>query len=255
MGEQADFPSIEIIYGRAFGHPNKEFAIFLIIFMIASMIFDMHVHTTFSPCSRMCVDEAVAAAGQSGLDGICITDHDTMSIRHVLTEGLQENGVVVIFGMEYTTSRGDFLVFGPFEALEPGLSADRLLRIVDQSSGIAIAAHPFRKDRPVDGRIIQDGCCRVIESLNGRNTATENAAVQGWCDDYDLTECGGSDAHTIEEVGNFATRFFVPVRTRSDLVAALKNRLCRPEDRTVESLLVPDSRHCFIQAESGASYR
>jgi hypothetical protein len=27
MGEQADFPSIEIIYGRAFGHPNKKFAI------------------------------------------------------------------------------------------------------------------------------------------------------------------------------------------------------------------------------------
>ncbi|BBO74140.1 histidinol-phosphatase [Desulfosarcina widdelii] len=219
------------------------------------MIIDMHVHTTFSPCSRMRVDEAVAAAGQSGLDGICITDHDTMDIRHTLTEGVQENGVVVIFGMEYTTSRGDFLVFGPFEALDPGLSADRLLRIVDQSGGIAIAAHPFRKERPVDARIVEDGRCRVIESLNGRNTARENAGVERWCDDYGLTECGGSDAHTIEEVGSFATRFFVPVRTRSDLVAALKNRLCRPEDRTDDGLYVPDSRHCFMQAESGTLFR
>lgn len=216
------------------------------------MIFDMHVHTTFSPCSRMRVDEAVAAAKQSGLDGICITDHDTMHIRHALSEGEQENGVVVIFGMEYTTARGDFLVFGPFEALDPGLSADRLLQIVDQSGGIAIAAHPFRKDRPVDGRIIEDGRCRVIESLNGRNTTTENAAVQHWRGDYDLTECGGSDAHTVEEVGAFATRFFAPVRTRSDLIAALKNGSCRPEDRTVEGLYVPDSRHCYMQAESGA---
>ena len=215
----------------------------------------MHVHTTFSPCSRMRVDEAVAAAGQSGLDGICITDHDTMNIRLVLTEGVQENGVVVIFGMEYTTSRGDFLVFGPFEALDPGLSADRLLQIVDRSGGIAIAAHPFRKERPVDARIVEDGRCRVIESLNGRNTARENAAVQPWRNGYDLTECGGSDAHTIEEVGRFVTRFFVPVRTRSDLIAALKNRLCRPEDRTDEGLYVPDSRPYFIQAESGASLR
>jgi len=219
------------------------------------MIIDMHVHTTFSPCSRMRVDEAVAAAGQSGLDGICITDHDTMNIRHRLTEGVQENGVVVIFGMEYTTSRGDFLVFGPFEALDPGLSADRLLRIVDQSGGIAIAAHPFRKERPVDARIVEDGRCCVIESLNGRNTAPENAAVQRWRDGYDLTECGGSDAHTMGEVGTFATRFFIPVRKRSDLIAALKNRLCRPEDRTAEGLYVPDPRHCFIQAESGASLR
>jgi len=219
------------------------------------MIVDMHVHTTFSPCSRMRVDEAVAAAGQSGLDGICITDHDTMNIRRVLTEGVQENGVVVIFGMEYTTAQGDFLVFGPFEALDPGLSAHRLLRIVDRSGGIAITAHPFRKERPVDLRIVEDGRCRVIESLNGRNTASENAAVERWRGDYDLIECGGSDAHTIEEVGSFATRFFVPVRTRSDLIAALKNRLCRPEDRTVEGLYVPDSRPCFIQSESGASIR
>ena len=163
--------------------------------------------------------------------------------------------MVVIFGMEYTTAQGDFLVFGPFEALDSGLSADRLLRIVDRSGGIAIAAHPFRKDRPVDLRIVEDGRCRVIESLNGRNTATENAAVERWRDGYDLIECGGSDAHTIEEVGSFATRFFVPVRTRSDLIAALKNRLCRPEDRTVEGIYVPDSRHCFIQAESGTSIR
>jgi predicted metal-dependent phosphoesterase TrpH len=201
----------------------------------------------------MRVDEAVAAAGQSGLDGVCITDHDTMNIRRVLTEGVQENGVLVIFGMEYTTSQGDFLIFGPFEVLESGLSADRLLRIVDQSGGIAIAAHPFRKERPVDERIVEDGRCRVVESLNGRNTTAENEAVECWRGGYDLTECGGSDAHTIEEVGNFATRFFVPVRTRSDLIAALKNRLCRPEDRTAEGLCVPDSRHCFIQAESGAS--
>jgi len=219
------------------------------------MIFDMHVHTIFSPCSRMRVDEAVAAARQSGLDGICITDHDTMNIRHALSEGAQENGVVVIFGMEYSTTQGDFLVFGPFEALDSGLPADRLLKIVDRSGGIAIAAHPFRKNRPADGRLIEEGRCRVIERLNGRNTETENAAVQRWSDAYDLTECGGSDAHTIEEVGTFATRFLAPVRTRSDLIAALKDGLCRPEDRTVESLYVPDLRHCFIQAESGASLR
>jgi hypothetical protein len=194
----------------------------------------------------MHVDEAISAAGQNGLDGICITDHDTMDIRRVLTEGKQENGVVVIFGMEYTTGQGDFLVFGPFEALDPGLRADRLLKIVDRSGGVAIAAHPFRKERPVDGRLVQEGRCRVIESLNGRNTATENAAVQRWREGCDFAECGGSDAHTIAEVGTFATRFFAPVRTRSDLIAALKNRLCRPEDPAAKGLHVPDSHHCFM---------
>ena len=41
--------------------------------------------------------------------------------------------------------------------------------------------------------------------------------------------CGGSDAHTVDEVAAVATRFSVSVRTRADLVTALKNGMCRPE--------------------------
>ena len=193
------------------------------------MIFDMHVHTSLSPCSGMTVDDAVLCAKERGLDGICITDHDTMDIRHTLSEGIQENGICVIFGMEYSTSQGDFLVFGPFERLARDLPADHLLQTVDQNGGIAVAAHPFRRKRPVNEKIIQEGLCGAIESFNGRNTLAENLASERWRRCYDLIECGGSDAHAIDEVGTVATRFFVPIRTRSDLITALKNRRCRPE--------------------------
>jgi hypothetical protein len=69
----------------------------------------------------------------------------------------------------------------------------------------------------------------VIESVNGRNTLLENFAVNKWRRRYDLTECGGSDAHTPNELGRITTRFSTPIRTRSELVQALKNRLCQPE--------------------------
>jgi predicted metal-dependent phosphoesterase TrpH len=193
------------------------------------MIFDMHVHTSLSPCSGMTVDEAVMCAKERGLDGICITDHDTMDIRHTLSEGIQENGICVIFGMEYSTSQGDFLVFGPFEKLEPNLPAHQLLRTVERNGGVAVAAHPFRRKRPVNEKIIQEGLCDAIESFNGRNTLIENLAAERWRRCYDLIECGGSDAHTMDEVGAFATRFFVAIRTRSDLIMALKKRQCRPQ--------------------------
>ncbi len=193
------------------------------------MIFDMHVHTSLSPCSGMTADEAVGRAKELGLDGICITDHDTMDIRHTLSEGLQENGLCVIFGMEYSTSQGDFLVFGPFERLARNLPAHQLLQTVEQDGGVAVAAHPFRRKRPVNEKIIRDGLCGAIERFNGRNTFSENLAAERWRRCYDLIECGGSDAHTIGEVGTFATRFFVPIRTRSDLITALKESQCRPE--------------------------
>lgn len=182
----------------------------------------------------MGVEDAVHRARSRGLDGICITDHHTMDVRHILSEGVQENGLCVIFGMEYSTSQGDFLVFGPFEDLQSHLPADRLLQTVARRGGIAVAAHPFRKHRPVDERLIEAGLCGAIESINGRNTPMENLAVESWRQGYALAECGGSDAHTIDEVGNVATRFFTPIRTRSDLIKALRQRMCQPYDQAIE---------------------
>jgi predicted metal-dependent phosphoesterase TrpH len=196
---------------------------------MAIMLFDLHVHTVLSPCSDMNIEEIVARARQRGLDGVCITDHHTMDIRHLLAEGIQKNGLCVLFGMEYSTPKGDFLIFGPFEDLAPNLGADLLLSTVRDSGGAAVAAHPFREARPVDERLIRDGLCHGVECVNGRNTSHENSAVADWVQRYRLTRCGGSDAHTLDELGTFATRFLVPVQSRADLIEALDQGLCRPE--------------------------
>jgi len=193
------------------------------------MLFDLHVHTNISPCSRMAIIDIVAHAARRGLNGVCITDHDTVGARRLVTEGLQENGLVVIYGMEYTTSQGDFLVFGPVEDLPLHLPAEQLLKTVREQDGIAVAAHPFRGLRPADPSLIRRGLCTAIESLNGRNSAAENAACAQWSRPYELIHCGGSDAHTLRELGTCATRFADPVLTRGDLVAALKAGRCHPE--------------------------
>ena len=195
---------------------------------MAIMLFDLHVHTSFSPCGNMNIRDIIAWAGKRGLDGVCITDHHTMAVRHVVVEGLQENGICILFGMEYSTPQGDFLLFGPFEELAPNLSADLLLAMVHHQGGAAVAAHPFRQARPVDERLVRNGMCHAIEVINGRNTPLENSAVEKWRR-YGLTQCGGSDAHAMDELGTFATRFLIPVQTRGDLIQALVQGKCRPE--------------------------
>jgi predicted metal-dependent phosphoesterase TrpH len=193
------------------------------------MLFDLHVHTALSPCSNMNIDDIVVRARQRGLDGICITDHNTMDIRHAIAEGIQENGLCVLFGMEYSTPQGDFLIFGQFEDLASDLDGDLLLSTVRNRGGAAVAAHPFRKARPTDERLVRSSLCCGVERINGRNTFSENSAVERWIRRYRLTQCGGSDAHTLDELGTFATRFFMPVRSRADLIQALDRGLCRPE--------------------------
>jgi predicted metal-dependent phosphoesterase TrpH len=193
------------------------------------MRFDLHVHTSISPCSNLRISDILCHAKAKGLDGVCITDHNTMEIRRHLKEGFQEDGLCVLFGMEYGTPDGDFLIYGPFEDFPAGLPASHLLKIVEQSGGAAVAAHPFRNGRSVREEIISGGLCRIVESINGRNGEMENESVGIWRRRFRLSECGGSDAHSFDELGKVVTRFDVSVRSREDLVQALINGLCRPE--------------------------
>jgi predicted metal-dependent phosphoesterase TrpH len=144
-----------------------------------------------------------------------------MAARHAVAEGLQANGLCVIIGMEYATPEGDFLLFGPFETLPPGLSARMLLPHVANAGGVAIAAHPFRLNRQVQEGVIKNKLCRIVEGVNGRNTLQENERVLEWRD-YKISRVGGSDAHSLEELGRVPTSFTVPVRSRVELIRALK---------------------------------
>lgn len=189
---------------------------------ITAMLFDLHVHTTLSPCSQLRLDQILSQASERGLDGVCITDHNTMEIRNYVPEGILGNGLRVIFGMEYSTSGGDFLIFGPFEDLPPGLPARILLKHVDRTGGVAIAAHPFRSQRPTDETLIKNEMCRIVEGVNGRNAHHENASVLDWQKKYNVAQVGGSDAHSLDELGSAHTTFTTPIHTRTDLVNALK---------------------------------
>jgi hypothetical protein len=206
------------------------------------MIFDLHVHTTFSPCSRLTVDQLLSQAKALGLDGICITDHDTMAVRNRLQEGLQDNGLCVIVGMEYTTGEGDFLLFGPFENLPPGMPARRLLAMVDQEGGVAIAAHPFRTLRKTTEDLITGGLCRIIEGINGRNLDHENSAALSLAGRHRVQMVNGSDAHSAAELGRARTILHGTVRNRADLIACLKEQAFSAADEAnADSLSLADN--------------
>jgi len=205
------------------------------------MVFDMHIHTTISSCSRIDVSELIETAGRIGLDGICITDHESMAIGRYITEGRQPNGLTVIIGMEYGTPQGDFLLFGPVESVPPHLSGPALLHYTRNAGGVAIAAHPCRKERPVRESIFQEGLCPVIETHNGRNTIVANLKAARRQADYRLIATAGSDAHRIAELGTFVTCFSVPVHSRKDLVQALEQGMCRPAEAPLADTARSDS--------------
>ncbi|HLZ19846.1 MAG TPA: PHP domain-containing protein [Smithellaceae bacterium] len=196
------------------------------------MIFDLHVHTIHSPCSALRLDEILREARSRGLDGVAVTDHNCMDIRHEIVEGVQDNDFCLLVGMEYDTPDGDFLLFGPFEDLKPGLTARELLRLVDERQGVAIGAHPCREGRSLSTHILELSDCRIIEGLNGRNSDAENRGVEQLTKKYPLFQCGGSDAHSLDELGRTATCFEDRITNRNDLIAALKSGRYHPVRNT-----------------------
>ena len=192
-----------------------------------NMLIDLHVHSAVSSCSRLSVRDIIEKGRACGLDGVCITDHDTMAVLSQITEGFQSDGLLVLVGMEYATPQGDYLVFGDVEGLGPNLSGLELFSAVEGVGGAVIAAHPFRGWRPSDVSVLERGR-PVIEVDNGRNTDPENAMAGALARKLDLVSVAGSDAHTLNELGRFPTNFTVPVRSRADLIRALKAGHCAP---------------------------
>lgn len=196
------------------------------------MVVDMHIHTSFSPCSVINIPDLVWRARESALDGICITDHDTTASKNIFGDRLEHAGLCVIVGMEYTTSRGDFLVFGPAEYVPAGMDAEDLIGWVRKEGGVAIPAHPFRQNRPTDPGLLSS--FRVVEVLNGRNRPYENERCRNWLAQYGngTRQTGGSDAHTLEEVGQVVTVFEKDIYGVEGLIGELRAGDYKPSRRS-----------------------
>ena len=57
------------------------------------MLIDLHIHEKhFSKDSFLALEEIVEIAKRKGLDGICITDHDSMGLREYAAEYTKKTG-------------------------------------------------------------------------------------------------------------------------------------------------------------------
>lgn len=186
------------------------------------MLIDMHVHSNVSRCSVLSVDQILGNARSLGLDGVCITDHDTTGVLSQIDEGFQSDGLLVLVGMEYTTPQGDYLVHGPVESLTPGMDVFQLAAEVGELGGAIIAAHPFRGWRPSDITAISPATCLAVEVENGRNNLFENSQAADFVRKQGMAGVAGSDAHQLDELGRFPTRFTTSIKGRDDLVRALQ---------------------------------
>lgn len=190
------------------------------------MIIDTHIHEDkYSFDSFIDFSELTKFSRDQGLDGICITNHENTSMRDEIGDSAIIDDVLVIVGAEILTHEGDILVFGVKDLPKEKVSAEELLTLVKKKGGAAVAAHPYRNNN----RGIGDNMIRLshlltgIESFNGSTLPHHNLESYNVACKLNIPSLGASDAHKIDRVGRFATKFHDTVRDHKDFVEALKS--------------------------------
>lgn len=112
----------------------------------------IHLHSVFSDGTGT-VQEIAAAARAARVDAVLLTDHDTLEARRQGLEGFHD-GVLVLVGIELTSSAGHLLAFGIDDEIDHrGLSAAELAGRVADAGGIAFAAHPFSEGSRISATV------------------------------------------------------------------------------------------------------
>ena len=168
--------------------------------------YDLHMHSRYSPDGTLGAADIARIARKRGLDGIAITDHDTIRGGMDLVK-LKPEGLDVICGCEVATDRGD--VIGLF-LTEEIKSRDHaaVIEEIHAQGGVAIVPHPFDSLRG-SAFWLNDSDARLIDAVEVVNARCvfrrSNAAADRYADRYTLAKTGGSDAHFGAEIGNAGT--------------------------------------------------
>src|SRR5262249_26452996 len=92
------------------------------------MFVDLHVHTCFSFDSLSSPDEVLRSAKRAGLQGVAVTDHDTIKGALETRARNHDSDFVVIVGCEKATDAGDMI--GLF--LREEIRSYRALDVIDE---------------------------------------------------------------------------------------------------------------------------
>jgi predicted metal-dependent phosphoesterase TrpH len=190
--------------------------------MRAGRRLDLHVHSRHSPDGAASVPDLVAWAVSAGLDGLALTDHNTLAGHAELAEAARQHADLrLIPGVEVSTRDGHLLVYGVRELPPVAEPLDATVDWATSHGGVPVLAHPFRRTHGVGGALAVAARVPAIEAVNAHNAPRANRRAVALAERRGVGTTGGTDAHTSREVGGAWTTFPPDVDSVEQLLSAL----------------------------------
>jgi predicted metal-dependent phosphoesterase TrpH len=165
---------------------------------------DFHSHTMWSGDSTTTPEEIEEAVVESGIDVLCVTDHN--SIRGAETLAAQLPCRVVI-GEELRTHAGEIIGLFLTEHVPFGISPREAAERIRAQGGLVYVPHPFDPMRrnlaePALAELADAGLLDAVEVFNAKTSLAHlNDRAAAFAAERKLPGGAGSDAHVPEAVG------------------------------------------------------
>ena len=166
---------------------------------------DMHSHTMWSGDSTTTPDEIAAAVDASGIDVLCITDHNAVKGAMELADHLSCR---VIVGEELKTHAGEIIGLFLTERVPIGVPPLEAARLIRGQGALVYIPHPFDPMRrnlaePSMRALADAGMIDAIEVFNAKTSLQSlNRKAAEFAEEYDLAGGAGSDAHVPLALGS-----------------------------------------------------
>lgn len=165
--------------------------------------FDLHTHSIYSSDGMLNTKTIVKIAIKNHLDGIAITDHNTIK-GGLNAKNYETKDFKVIVGSEIMTDQGEVIGLFLSEEIKSNNFIDVVYEIKAQN-GIIIIPHPFDEMRH-SALHPKDECARLIDCIEGFNSRCVfqkyNEKAVEYANRHYLPLVAGSDAHFGNEIGN-----------------------------------------------------
>ncbi len=170
---------------------------------------DTHIHSGYSMESspdKCSPDLILKAAIKARIDGLCISDHNTMDGYREAVRIRKPGDPVVIPACEVSTTRGHLLVLGIDRDWPEGVQAEEVVDQTRSEAGIVSAPHPFYISTISVSWLARE-LKLAVEAFNAMASILvyPNMVARKFAAKYRLPVTGGSDAHSYELVGSGLT--------------------------------------------------
>jgi predicted metal-dependent phosphoesterase TrpH len=157
---------------------------------------DLHIHSQYSEDATGSPEEIMKLVQKKGLQGMAITDHN--SIKGSLEAlKLRSKNFVIVPGLEISTADGHFLALGIKENIIRGLSVEETVEEILDKGGIPIVPHLFRRMSGIKKEKLETIHKKIpaMEVFNGCSLPKTNIKTAKVAREFNLGGIGGSDAH------------------------------------------------------------